>query len=209
MIYLIGGSPRGGKSILSRKLSKKLNIPYISSDTVKLVLRPYFKGKKKYEMFPFDKIWHSLKLDDYFLQYSGQQMINIDIREGKTIWPAMKNLIQHYLDRKIDYIYEGVHLLPSLVKEFRGNNDVKTVFLTKQDEEKIYQGMFKNKGNRDWIMDNTKNKDTIRLAAKSLSIYGNYFLREARKYNFKCINTEDNFSKKLNEAMQYLIAKKY
>ena len=208
MLYLIGGSPRGGKTILSKKLSKKIEVPYISTDYLKLILRPYFKEKKREEMFPFDKIWKKLNLNEYFLNYTGKQMLAIDIKEGKTLWTGMKYLISHLSKRKIDYIIEGVHLLPNLIKDFKDNPNVKIIFLTKTDEEKIYSGLFKNKSERDWILEKVKDRDILKLVAKSLSFQGSYFEKETKKYNFKLINTEKNFSTKINEAVKYLTSKK-
>ncbi|MDO8260255.1 MAG: hypothetical protein Q7T50_02005, partial [Candidatus Magasanikbacteria bacterium] len=181
MLYLIGGSPRGGKTILSKKLSKKIEVPYISTDYLKLILRPYFKEKEREEMFPFDKIWKKLNLNEYFLNYTGKQMLTIDIKEGKTLWTGMKYLISHLSKRKIDYIIEGVHLLPNLIKDFKDNPNVKIIFLTKTDEEKIYSGLFKNKSERDWILEKVKDRDILKLVAKSLSFQGSYFEKETKK----------------------------
>ena len=104
MIYLIGGTPRGGKSILSRKLSKILNVPYISTDNLRLVALPYFKGKEKDKNFPFIKMFDLAAIDKFFLKYSGQEMLKVDIREAKSIWPGVKSLIDHLLVCKMDYI---------------------------------------------------------------------------------------------------------
>lgn len=203
MIYLIGGSPRGGKSILSRKLSKKLSIPYLSTDNIRPVVMPYFKGKEQDKKFPFEKMFDLTAIKKYFLDYTPSQVVKADLVESRSIWPGVKQLITHLLECKMDYIIEGVHLLPNLVKEFKSDRNVKILFLAKFDEEKIFNGLFKNKNNSDWIIDNVKNKDTIRLAAKSMSAYGVYFEREAKKYRFKLINTEDNFSRRINRAVRF------
>ena len=203
MIYLISGSPRGGKSILSRKLSKKLNIPYLSTDNIRPIVMPYFRTGEQNKKFPFEKMFDLAAIDKYFLNYNSRQIVNTDLVEARTIWPGVKRLISHLLDCKMDYIIEGVHLLPNLVKEFKSNRDVKIVFLTKLDEEKIVSGIFKNKKNSDWILDNIKDKSTIRLAAESLTAYGVYFLKETHKYNFECINTEDDFPRQLDKAVHF------
>ncbi len=204
MIYLIGGSPRGGKSILSRKLSKVLNVPYISTDNLRLVVLPYFKGNEKHKNFPYLRIFDSAAIDKFFLQYSGKEILNADIKEARSIWPGTKSLIDHLLVCKMDYIIEGVHLLPSFVKHYKNNKNVKVAFFIKLNEEKIYQGLLRNKNNSDWLTNNTKNKKTIRLAAKSLYDYGKFFLKETKKYGFKCFNTEDNFLDKIQKASDYL-----
>ena len=53
-------------------------------------------------------------------------------------------------------------------------------------------------------MDNAKRKETIKIAAKAMSEYGKYFLKETKEYGFKCFNTEDEFLKKINAVDKYL-----
>lgn len=204
MLYLIGGSPRCGKSILSRKLSRESDIPYISTDNLRLVVLPYFKGKEKYKNFPFLKMFDVRSIDNFFRMYSGKEQLKADLKEAGSTWPGIESLIEHLLACKMDYIIEGIHLLPSLVSRFKGNRNVKVVFLTKVDEEKIFQGLSKNKDNSDWLMDNAKNKKTIMLAAEAMSGYGKYFVKEAEKHGYECFNTEDDFSGKINQAAGYL-----
>jgi 2-phosphoglycerate kinase len=204
MIYLIGGAPRGGKSILSRKLSKTLNVPYISTDNLRLAVLPYFKGKDKDKNFPFIKMFDSAAIDKFFLKYSGQEQLKADLAEAKSTWSGIKSLIDHLLVCKMDYIIEGVHLLPSFVKEYKTNKNVKIVFLAKSNKEKIYQDLLKHVNNNDWLTGNTKNKNTIQMAAESLAYYGKFFLKETEKYGFKCFNTEDNFLDKIRKASNYL-----
>ena len=204
MIYLIGGSPRVGKSILSRKLSKTLGVSYISTDILRLVVLPYSKGKNKDKNFPFIKMFDPATIDKLFQKYSGQEQLKADLREARSTWPGIKSLIDHLLVCKSDYIIEGVHLLPSFVKEYKNNKNVKIAFLAKIDEEKIYQGLLRNKNNSDWLTDNSKNNETILMAAESLTYYGKFFLKETEKYGFKCFNTENNFLDKIQKACDFL-----
>lgn len=204
MIYLIGGSPRGGKTILAEKLSKTTKTPYISTDYLKLMLRPYFTGAKKEKMFPFDKIWKKLTREKFFQTHTGKDMLYMDTYEAKIIWPGVKLFITHLAKGKIDYIVEGVHLLPKYVKYFKDNPNIEMIFLAKNDEKEIYKGLFKNRGRKDWIMDKLKNKNIVKLVAKNLSTYGPYFEKETKKYKLKLINTEKDFTKQINKAIKIL-----
>ncbi|OGF36670.1 hypothetical protein A2468_02890 [Candidatus Falkowbacteria bacterium RIFOXYC2_FULL_46_15] len=165
---------------------------------------PYFKGKDKGKNFPYIKMFNLAAVDKFFLRYSGQEMLKADIKEAKSIWPGTISLIDHLLACKMDYIIEGVHLLPNFVKEYKDNKNVKIVFLTKIDEKKIYQGLLRNKNNGDWIRDNTKDNKVVTMAAKSLYVYGKFFLKETGKYGLKCFKTEDNFLDKIQKASDYL-----
>lgn len=205
MIYLIGGSPRGGKSILAKELAKKLNIPHLSTDNLRPVIMPYFK-KNKFKHFPFEKMFNADNIDDYFKKYIGREMLNADIKEAKTMWPGVKNLIKHLLKCKMDYIIEGVGILPSLANQFKKEKNIKIAYLIKLDKDKIYQGILDNKNSHDWLTDNIKNKEIILKAAGSLIPYGNYFLKEVKKYGFKYFNTENDFRNQIKKAIDCFIS---
>lgn len=204
MIYLIGGSPRVGKSILSSKLSKEINVPYICTDELRLIVLAYFKGNERKERFPFIDFFD---LEKFFKHYTAKQMIKADKKEAASIWPGIKSLIDHLLLFNTNYIIEGAHLLPCFVKDYKDNKNVKIIFLSKLDDKKIYRGLLRYRNKGDWIAGNVKDKKIILLAAKLLSEYGHLCASETKRYDLKCINTEDNFYKKLNQGLKYLLRK--
>lgn len=202
MIYLIGGSPRGGKSILAHMISQKLDIPYLSTDDIRPIVMAYFSETDLKEKFPFGA--DDMPTDDYFNTWTGEDMLKAEIIEAHSSWAGVKNLINHLRSGKMDYVIEGVYLLPELVKEFSGDADIKIVFLVKEDAEKIFQGLMKNKGENDWIATYVTNDEMMMTAAKALSVYGPYFADESKKYGFKCVNTENNFHNKLENTFKTL-----
>lgn len=205
MIYLISGSPRAGKSTLSRKLAEELRIPYISTDTLRPIVLPYYKIEEQKERFPFMEMFDANAIDDFFRKYTDKEIFAADLKETESIWLGVKALIDYSLICKMNYIIEGVHLLPSLIAQYKNNENVRIIYLVKLDEKKILDGLYKNTSqHHDWLMGNTDNAETVKLAAKSLCIYGEYFIAESEKYGFKCMNTEDDFENKLNQAMIFL-----
>ncbi|MFA5993533.1 MAG: hypothetical protein WC823_01085 [Parcubacteria group bacterium] len=209
MIYLISGSPRAGKSTLSRKMGEELRIPYLSIDNIRPIVMAYFDGEEAKQRFPFMQMFDADKIDEYFRKYSDQEIFAADMKEVESVWPGTEALIDYLLVCKMDYIIEGIHLLPNLMEKYKNNQDVSIIYLVKTDEEKILAGLYQNTSrHHDWLMGNTQNEETIRLAAKSLVIYGEYYTAEAKKYGFECINTEEDFVDKLKQARDYLLAKK-
>jgi 2-phosphoglycerate kinase len=205
MIYLIGGSPRSGKSILAKRLAKKLDIAYLSTDNIRPIAMPYFSKKEQSTRFPFESMLVKNDFEKFFKKYSGREIIAADIKEAGTIWPGVKSLIEYLLKCEMNYVIEGVHLLPSLVRKFRDNKKIKIVFLTKKDEKKIYDGFIKNRSNNDWVADNIKDEAVLRKTAKAMADCHPYFVKEAKKSRLKLINTDTNFDARLNEAERYLV----
>ena len=209
MIYLISGSPRAGKSTLSRQLGEELRVPYLSIDNIRPIVTAYFKGEEAKQRFPFMHMFDAAKIDDFFRNYTDQEIFAADMTEIESVWPGTEALIDYSLLCKMDYINEGIHLLPSLMEKYKNNQDVRIMYLVKTDEEKILAGLYQNTSqHHDWLMGNTQNEETIRLAAKSLVIYGEYYTAEAEKHGFEHVNTEDDFVGKLEYAKDYLLAKK-
>ncbi len=209
MIYLISGSPRAGKSTLSRKMGEELRVPYLSIDNIRPIVMAYFKGEEAKQRFPFMHMFDAAKIDEYFQKYSDQEIFAADMKEIESVWLGTEALIDYLLVCKMDYILEGIHLLPTLMEKYKNNPDVRIIYLVKTDVEKILAGLYQNTSqHHDWLMGNTQNEETIRLAAKSLVIYGEYYTAEAEKHGFEHVNTEDDFVGKLEYAKDYLLVKK-
>lgn len=204
MIYLISGGTRAGKTTLSKKLSRKLKIGYISTDNIRPIILPYVPKKDVEKYFPTEAIFELEDVVGFFTNHSTKKIFEADITEAKTIWPGVKNLIKYLSDCKLDYVIEGVHLLPEDVRQFKNDPNVKIIYLVKRDKEKIIQGLKTNKQNYDWMSGAIEDPKVLEKAADFVKVHGDYFYKEAKKYKLKVINTEDNFSKKINEAIDYL-----
>lgn len=211
MIYLIGGSPRSGKTKLSRKLSKKLDIPWISVDYLRMFLLPYIPKKDIPSKMPIeDMFFKKSKCDNdlYYQNYSPSQRLRADIREGKTMWPGIKSFIQASIWSKNNFIIDGVQLLPEKLIQLRGTlfwKHIKIVYLVKTDEEKILPGFFKNNDPSDWLLMCTKKDKIFSEVASMVAIYGRYFEKEAKKYRLKVYNTDKDFKKQINQIVKELI----
>lgn len=205
MIYLIGGSPRSGKTILSKKLSKKLESLYISTDILRLFMIASLNKDDKYKYFPFEQMLDlSSGIDAFYEKTSGEDMLSADIKEAENLMPGILAFIYHFKKNNIDYVIEGVHFLPNLISHLKSDENIKIIMLTKNDNNKIFHGLKKNKGKGDWIADNINDDQILLTAAKSLAKYGKYFETESAKYKIKCINTEDDFFGRIENALTYL-----
>jgi len=208
MIYLIGGSPRCGKTILAKQIAYKKRVPLISTDVIRQIVlhsTPKSEIKKKFPEEPLKRFKNKF----LFEVYSPEKLLKAQIKEAETIWPGVKAFIEPTIRHKQDFIIEGIHLLPKLVKQFKGNKiwkNFRVVYLVKEDLDLIVNGFSKNPNKYDWMYPSIKNdKDRLLSAAKMVRIKGDYLNKEAIKYKFKIINTEVNFDKKLKQAQDYLI----
>jgi 2-oxo-4-hydroxy-4-carboxy--5-ureidoimidazoline (OHCU) decarboxylase len=84
---------------------------------------------------------------------------------------------------------------------------IRAVFLTKKNEAEFVKNIHKSTTPNDWILRRTKKESTFSKIAKMVSMYSNYFEKNAKKHNFKVLNTDYNFDETIDEAISYLVMK--
>jgi len=200
MIYLIGGPPKCGKTTLAKKLANKFQIPWISADTLQNIVWSYTPKEKHAVLFPHSYLREESN-DEFYSKNSPQEIIKNYIAQGETTYDAISMMAETYLTDKDDFIVEGYQVTPEIVdrifKKF-GQEHVKAVFLVKYDERKFIQDIHKSTTPNDWILRKTKNEGTYELIAKMIVEYSHYFEKEAKKYEFKIFNMDNEFENQLN-----------
>ena len=147
MIYLIGGPPKCGKTILAKKLSMKLGIPWVSSDTLEVVARDYvwkYAPKKFDELYPHSSMKGKNNDETYSLN-SPKQIAKNYIKQAKATYSAIDMFSICEIKDRNDYVIEGYHITPQLVgrliKKY-GSKNFKAIFLVKTDIKKFISDVF-------------------------------------------------------------------
>ncbi|MEI8143223.1 MAG: AAA family ATPase [Candidatus Berkelbacteria bacterium] len=205
MIYLIGGPPKCGKTTLAKTLSKTLGMPWVSTDTLQNVIKPYMGQNDLTTKFPVGG-QRCGSNDEKYGKYSAHEIINAYTEQAKTVYRAIEMFAECEIADGNDFIIEGYHVEPELVaglsKKFEGK--IKSIFLIKLDQELFVQNIRKSTTPNDWIIARTKNEDTYGKIAAMISEYSKYFEKESEKYSCQAINMDVNFSGKLVEAIDLL-----
>ena len=94
MLYLLGGSPRAGKSTIGRKFTSETGIPYFGLDYLKMGIA---RG------------WPE----------SGVDPNGGDLKIAKKIWPVVKGMAMTLVEEGEDCLLEGTYLLPEYVVELQ------------------------------------------------------------------------------------------
>ena len=145
MIYLIGGSPRSGKSLLAEKLAKKLNISWFSTDYFRAVVMHTYPKKELSTAFPGEYAFQKMEEnnDFFFNLFTPAQCLKFDLDDAKTLWPGIKVFLEWISDQKQDFILEGVHLLPKHLSTLRKEKywkEMKITYLVKTDIPAMVSG---------------------------------------------------------------------
>ena len=210
MIYLIGGPPRCGKTTLAKKMSKKLGIPWISTDTLENIVGAYWTKEELVKNRPYSQLRRKdgdKHNDTFYNKYSTQKIISVLKGQARPIFKAIEMVVVCELTDGNDYIIEGYHIVPSvvarLVKKY-GEKNVKTVFLTKTNALKFASNVKKSTTPNDWLLVLTKKEETFLKVGEMIAEYSKDFEVEAKKYGLKVFKMDNDFNKKIIEAINYL-----
>jgi hypothetical protein len=108
MIYLIGGAPRAGKTILGQSISAKRNVSWISTDLLVDLLR--------------------LKNEDG-VKASWDATPEAIAADAEWFFPYLERFIWGVSSQAEDYLIEGVGFLPAQVARLSAKYPIRAVFL--------------------------------------------------------------------------------
>lgn len=210
MIYLIGGPPKCGKTTLAKKLSIKLGIQWVASDTLQVVAREYvskYVSKKEIDkLYPHNALKGKTNDETYSLS-TPKQIAKNYIKQAKVSYDAIDMFSICEITDGNDYIIEGYHVTPQLaarlIKQY-GHKNFRVLFLYKADVEKFVKDVTKSSTPNDWILRKTKEKETLHKIAEMIAYYGQFFGTEAKKYGFSVLNMDKDFGGQLVKAMNLL-----
>ncbi len=183
MLYLIGGAPRSGKSIIAHKLLELKEIPYFRTD---YLVESYSKGTKE-------------------LNINHQTPNKADV-----FWPKLEPILEDIVYEEDQYLVEGDIILPHLVKKFISDTSeskkTKSCFLGYSSitpGEKLKQIRNYGGSRNDWLQHTPDDKilDFLRQAidlSKEIE-------KECSKNGMKYFDTSIGFSPKIEEAIKFLI----
>ncbi len=205
MIYLIGGPPKCGKTTLAKRLSKSKNIPWMSTDTLQNVIKPYMNKKDFSKKFP-TSAQHCNNNDEKYSRYSTNKIIKAYQQQAKTSYQAIDMFAICEITDGNDFIIEGYHIEPKLVAELNEKypDKLRSIFLIKSDETKFVNDIKKSTTPNDWIIARTNNEKTYGKIAKMICKYGKFFEKESKKYGFKVLNMDNDFDNQINKAINNL-----
>ncbi|PRP50980.1 adenylate kinase [Bacillus halotolerans] len=184
MLYLIGGSSRSGKTTTAKRMLAETKIPYFSLDYLMMGIA---NGVPEMEVNPTDG----------------------DLKNGQRLWKIVNPLMTAMVENKIDYIIEGVQLIPSHVSKFEQHylGNVKTCFIgiaeidieNSVEKMKFHSSMTENDG--------LKNLDhlQIRLELERIKTDSTRIREECKKYNLQYFESSLNFNKTIETIIAYLI----
>lgn len=208
MIYLIGGSPRCGKTNVAKKLAMKSHIPWFPADYLASAVSQYISEEERADKFPLSNIRKQNNSNDFlYSNYSPSEIVKFYEIQAETVWPGLKAFIEYAVHDKQDFILEGYQIQPKLLFQLdkEVQKDIRPAFLYKKDILDIEAGMKKNAEPGDWLIAHTKEDSTFAKVAEMVSTFGDKTANEAKECNMPLFNMDGDFDEKVEEVINTLI----
>ena len=190
MIYLLGGPPRVGKSIMATAITSQYGISAISTDSLGVVLETVLNPETEPGLFAISRFNELAEADRMKLMVENPtKRIDYQRREGMAVWRAVEPFILREQDEGRDLVVEGVAVLPELVAQLEGI-DYRTVFVGNQGEHH-YENLKKSaeENAHDWMHD--LGDPYLRAFALFVKRMSAYIEKEAKAYGFEYIEMDN------------------
>lgn len=168
--------PAVGKTFTAKRLATRLGLPWISTDTIRDMMKEIVDPKEYPRLKPREK-----KAETYLKKYSPAQIVKKQNQESISVWRGVAALIKTDCNWR-SFIIEGVAILPGLIhKTFSKNNAIKPVFLINENKKQIKKVVY-NRGL--WDDAHTYSDDVKEVEVKWAYLFNNWLEKEAKKYGY-------------------------
>jgi len=189
VIYLLGGPPRVGKSIISSEIRQKHAVSVVSTDTLGAVLENVLSPDAAPDLFVFGKFEEMPMAERVkLIMTNPTELVDYVRRESHVVWKAVEAFVRRENDAGRDVLIEGVAVLPELMSQLEGIPN-RVVFIGNQGEnhkENIKKSAAENE--QDWMRD--VSDEYIGAFAMFVKRMSAYIEQEAKKYGFEYIEMD-------------------
>jgi len=202
MIYLIGGSPRVGKSIIAKSVAKKQKTEIISTDDV---CEDYFKhlsDEEKKAKFPLPSF--SGNASENTLK--PEEWVDLQIISAKSLETELSRIISEAIAEDKTVVIEGVHLLPEYVSSILakyGSDKIRALCIGLTDVDQAVEGIMRNTNPDNWMRES--NSDVVRQVAESIVAFSVRIQEDAMRNHLPYKERTEDFEGDVISISEYLL----
>jgi len=190
MIFLLGGAPRVGKSIISSEIRQKHAVSVVSTDTLGAVLENALSPEAAPDLFVFSR-FNAMPVTDRakLMVNDPAELIDYVRRESRVVWKAVESFIRREEDEGRDALIEGVAVLPELVNQLE---DIphRVVFIGNQgNKHKANIKKYAEENEYDWMRG--VSDQYVCAFAMFVERMSAFIEQETKKYGFEYIEMEE------------------
>jgi 2-phosphoglycerate kinase len=185
-IILIGGTPTVGKSTIAQAVAGHFNLPWISSDQIREIMRTVARREDYPDLFTPE----GYDAERFLSEFTADEIAKMEYEEGDATWPGVKKLIEEDYTWRDGFVVEGVNILPHLIdRDLKGHDDVRAIFLVDEDKDRMKHVVFTRGlwGDAKSYSDDVKDKEVEWATAFSKILEA-----EVKKYGFPWVSIQKN-----------------
>jgi hypothetical protein len=175
MIYLIGGAPRVGKSILCQQVSAKLQVGWISTDLLMELLRAKKEEGVKVE-------WNATP--------------EAIMADAEWFFPYFERFIWGVSSLAENYVIEGVDFLPAQVVKLSSQNQIRSIFLGRSQMTLKTFDQFPGRSRGYSSLPEEMRLQIVR----DVPLWSEFIRQEAERFGYPYFDMIGDFPQRLNEA---------
>lgn len=205
MIYLIGGPPRCGKTTVARRLAGVVGCPWVQTD--------YLETAFAASVPPGAYAPHALDLgadvprgshnDVLYATFSTAEIIARYRALARRAWPGVRAIVEYALFDEEDFIIEGYHIEPAVVRQFLATADpgnaeeVRAAFLIREDLGDILASVRRGGHKNDWVLTKTQQEATFERIARMIAQYSTIVRAEAERSGLPVFTVDGEFDRQV------------
>jgi hypothetical protein len=179
VVYLIGGPPRCGKSVLARRLTTAHGIPFI----------------------PTDLIWATVAVN--------QPEWRIEMQKGPNRIPTAAKMFEPYLERAISFLQpvrqptgiEGEVITPEITSRLAAEYDLRAVFLVRSSATAA--DIADARGPNSWL--ETSPPDVVASVTAEVLAWSMHVRSACRRVDIPFVDVAGDFERAMADAASVLI----
>jgi 2-phosphoglycerate kinase len=190
MIFLLGGAPRVGKSIISAEIRQRYAVSVVSTDTLGAVLEHVLSPEAAPDLFAFARFNEMPEAERVQLMVNDPaELVDAVRRESGVVWKAVAAFIRREEEEGRDVLIEGAAVLPELVNQL-DEIPHRVVFLGNQGskhKETIKKHAEENE--HDWLRG--ASDEYIGALAMFVARMSAFIEQETKRYGYAYIEMDD------------------
>ncbi len=196
MIIFIGGAPCTGKTTLASRLSTHLNLPTISTDTIRAQMQKIQSKISNPDLFVAD-----YTAEEYLPFHSAYEIFLDQNTESGAVWKEVEEYVKPYIDNTSQsIIIEGVAILPNHnLAELTKQSKYHPLFLIDSDANRIRSRVY---GRGLWDDANAYPDHLKPVEVEWLKIANRWYQSEADRYSFPTLQVSDEID--INKAVSLI-----
>jgi len=132
---LIWWAPTTGKSTLAQNLSKELDLPWFSTDQIRMLMKIYAHREETGWLFLPE--WHD-SVETFLGHYTVEEITDMEFAQAHDVWPGIQTMINDCYTYANGCIIEWVNVTPEVVhKNLKNRPDVFYIIIIDDNIDRI------------------------------------------------------------------------